>query len=177
LPAIASISLISSFKSTHHTTHLVKYILQLVLGQGAALDVADGAELLGHLLTVLLPHGAHLLLAQLLPHAGVVPQIRLRAHDQARHAGAVVMHLREPLFPHVLEAGGRGDAEADEEHVRLGVRERPQPVVILLSGRVEEPERVWLVTDPKRERLGLELIISYTCTYIAGGQRWYGGGA
>lgn len=133
-------------------THLVKNVLQLVLGERAALDVPHGTQLLGHLLAILLPHGRHLLLAQLLAHAGIIAQIGLGADDEARHARAVVVHLGEPLFPDVLEGGGRGDGEADEEDVGLGVRERAQAVVILLSGSIEETEGIWLVADPVEGR-------------------------
>jgi hypothetical protein len=119
-------------------TYLVEHVLELVLRQRTALDVLDGAELPRHALAVLFPHGRHLLLCQLLPDARVVPQIHLRADDEARHARAVVVYLGKPLLAHVLEGGGRGDAEADEEDVGLGVRERPQSVVIFLPGRVEE---------------------------------------
>ena len=59
----------------------------------------------------------------------------------------MVVHLGEPLFLDVLERGGRGDAEADEEDVGLRVRERTQPVVVLLSGRVEQAEGVRVVAD------------------------------
>jgi hypothetical protein len=60
----------------------------------------------------------------------------------------VVVHFGEPFFPHVLEGGRRRDGEADEEDVGLGIRERPEAVVILLPSGVEEAERVWLVANP-----------------------------
>ena len=40
------------------------------------------------------------------------------------------------LGPHVLETGRADERETDEEDIRLGVRERPKTVVILLTGRV-----------------------------------------
>ena len=46
----------------------------------------------------------------------------------------------------IIEAVRKRDAEADEEHVRVGVGEGPEPVVLLLSGRVEQTEDVGLVT-------------------------------
>lgn len=44
-------------------TDLVKDVLELVLGQGRALDVFDSSELLSHAVTVLLAHWLHSLLA------------------------------------------------------------------------------------------------------------------
>jgi hypothetical protein len=102
-------------------SYLVKHILELVLRQGTALDVFDSAELLGHALAVLPPHGSHLLLSKLLPDAVIVPQIDLGADNEAGDTGAVVVDLGEPLLADVLEGGGRCDAEADEEDVGLGV--------------------------------------------------------
>ena len=94
-------------------TYLVENVLQLVLCQGAALHILDGAEFLCHPLAVLLPYRRHLLLGQLVAHARVVPQIYLGADYEAGHTGAVVVDLREPLLPYVLERGRRCDAEAD----------------------------------------------------------------
>lgn len=144
-------------------THLIKDILQLVLCQRTALHVSHRSQLLGHLLAVLLPDRAHLLLAQLLPHAGVVPQIGLGADDQARHARAVVVDLREPLLTDVLKGGRGGDGEADEEDVGLRVRQRAEPVVILLPSSIKEAEGVGLVADPvTRGSEKLELC-NWTC--------------
>ena len=44
------------------------------------------------------------------------------------------------LVHDVLERVRAVDGEADKDEVRLGVRERPQPVVLLLPGRVPERE-------------------------------------
>ena len=142
-------------------THLIKHILQLILRQRRALHILDSAQLFRHPLSILPPNRAHLLLIELLAHAGVIAEIGLRADDQAGHAGTVVVHLWEPLFAHVLEGGGRGDGEADEEDVGLGVGEGTQTVVIFLSGGIKEAEGVWLVADPKGK--GLEGMFVFVC--------------
>ena len=59
-----------------------------------------------------------------------------------------MVHLGEPLFSHVLEGGGGGDGEADEEDVGLRVGEGSQAVVVFLSGGIEEAEGVGFVADP-----------------------------
>ena len=103
--------------------YLIKHILQLVLCQSRALHVFHGAKLLCHAITVLLSDGLHLLAGELVPDAGIVAQISLRADNQAGDTGAVVVDLGEPFFPDVLEGGGGGDGEADEEDVGLRVGE------------------------------------------------------
>lgn len=60
----------------------------------------------------------------------------------------MVVDLGEPLLADVLERGGGGDAEADEEDIGLGVRERSQSIVIFLTGGIKEAKRVGLVTNP-----------------------------
>ena len=45
----------------------------------------------------------------------------------------------------VLEAVRDHGAEADEEHVRVGIGEGTEPVVVLLSGCVEQTEGARLV--------------------------------
>jgi len=129
--------------------HLVKHVLQLVLGQGTALDVADGAESLA----IFSPSSFRTGLIFCLPSFSRTlgrPQIRLRADDQARYTRTVMVHLRKPLFPHVLEAGGRRDAEADEEDVvwdmRVGADGRNPP-----DRPCRRAEGVWLVADPRRQ--------------------------
>lgn len=124
-----------------------------LLRQCRALDVLDGAELSCEPLTRLGGHRSLLLPRELVEHGGVVAQVDLSSDDEARNARAVVVHLGEPLFLDVLERGGRGDAEADEEDVGLRVRERTQPVVVLLSGRIEQAEGVRVVADHDRHRL------------------------
>ena len=60
----------------------------------AYLDILDRAELARQPLARLGRHGPLLLPRQLLDDGRVVPQVDLRADDQARHAWAVVVDLR-----------------------------------------------------------------------------------
>lgn len=67
----------------------------------------------------------------------ILPQIDLGTDDQTRNTRAVVMDLGEPLLLDVLERRGRGHTEADQEHVRLGVAQRAESIVVLLTCRFE----------------------------------------
>lgn len=97
----------------------------------------------GQLLSLLALDRAESLLGQIGERVPVVPEVDLGAHEDHGRVGAVVLDLRVPFTRHVLEGGGTGDGEADEEHVGLGVRQRPQPVVVLLSGGVPEAQAHW----------------------------------
>ena len=67
--------------------------LEPALREGRALGVLDRAELARQPLARLGRHRPLLLPRQLLDDGRVVPQVDLRADDQARHAGAVVVDL------------------------------------------------------------------------------------
>lgn len=138
-------------------TYLVEHVLQLVLGEGAALDVLDGAEVLGHALAVLFPHRLHLLFGELIAHARVLAKVDLGAHDEAGDARAVVVDLGKPLLPDVFKGSGGGDREAHEENVGLGVGQGSQAVVVLLTGGIEQSERVGLVSDPEEVLVSTEI--------------------
>jgi hypothetical protein len=160
-------------------TYLVKDILQLVLRQSRALHIFNCTQVLGHAVAVLLPNRLHLLASELLPNTGVIAQIGLGADDQAGNTGAVVVDLREPLFPDVLKGGRGGDGEADQEDISLGVGQRAQAIVILLTGGIEETESVGLITDPiispKRTRSGCDssfLVVLLLFFLLVGETRW-----
>ena len=73
------------------------------------------------------------------------------------------------LFFDVFKRRWRDDWEADEEDVGLWIRQRPQSVVILLAGRVEEPKRVRLAANHDRHRVIVENLskkspLSKNCT-------------
>ncbi len=68
----------------------------------------------------------------------------------------MVVNFGEPFLADVLEGGGRGDTEADEEDVGLGVGEGAETVVVFLTSGIEEAERVRFVADPGGTTLWLE---------------------
>jgi hypothetical protein len=114
-------------------TYLVKDVLETLLRQRRTLDVLNRTELACETVTRLRRHRSLLLACKLVHYLRVVTQIDLGADYEARHTGAMVPDLGEPLLLDVLKRGWRGHAETHEEDVRLRVRERPESVVILLT--------------------------------------------
>ena len=141
---------------------LVEDVLEALLGEGRTLDVLDGLELARQLLALVDGDDALLVLGQLLDGGGVVAQVDLRADQQEGRLLAVVRDLGHPLLFDVLERRRRHHREADEEDVRLRVAERPQPVVVLLAGRVEQAQRVRLAADHHRHRVVVEHLQRHT---------------
>lgn len=117
-------------REQHGLDGLVEDGLEVLAGLGRALEVLDGLDLLGEVLTLL---GLDRLLAvvlELLERAGVVAEIELGADEDLRNVGAEVDHLREPLGGNVLERHGIRDREAHEEDVGIGVAQRAQAVLL-----------------------------------------------
>lgn len=110
-----------AFPNHYNRPYLIENILELVLCQGRALDVLNGAKLSCHPLSVFPLDRRHPLFRQLVLDSIVFSQIDLCTNNQAWHARAVVVNFREPLLAYVFERCGRCDGEADEENVCLGV--------------------------------------------------------
>ena len=49
-----------------------------------------------------------------------------------------MLDFRRPLLGDVLQGVGRVDGEAHEDNIGVGVGERPQPVVVFLSGGIPQ---------------------------------------
>ena len=114
--------------------HLADALLRL----GRTLEVAERVNLLRHGASLLVFHWLLLHLLQFLDRVGVVSQILLVSHQDDRHVGTEVTHLGGPLLGDVLETVGTVDGETHEDDVGVGVGERTQTVVVLLTGRVPQ---------------------------------------
>ena len=79
---------------------LIKDTLQIPLRQRGALQILDGADLLGDLDRLLVLYGGHFALAELLTHFRIVAEVEFGADEDDRDAGGVVFDFREPLFAH-----------------------------------------------------------------------------
>lgn len=135
---------------------LVEYVLESFLRQRRALHILDRLQLLGQLLALLQRNGLLLILRQLLQRTLLVAQINLRTNEQERRLLAVVRYLRDPLFFDVLERAGTDDGEAHQKYVRLGIGQRPQSIVILLTSGIKQAERVRLAADHDRDGVVVE---------------------
>ena len=103
-------------------THLVKHVLQPLLRQSRALHIFDRPEFPCETFSHFTRHRSLFLSGEFLDDLAIVPQIDLRAEDEARHIRIVVVHLWEPLLLDVLKRRRGGDAEANEKNVCLRVR-------------------------------------------------------
>jgi hypothetical protein len=77
----------------------------------------------------------------------VEAKVLLAADEDDGQARAKVVDLGDPLFLDVVEGVGRVDGEADEDDVRVGVGERPQSVIIFLTGGIPQCELDGPATD------------------------------
>ena len=82
---------------------LVKHILQFILGQCGAFHIFHRTQFSRHTLSVLFLNRLHSLLGQLLTHLWIVTEICLRADNQARDTGTMVVNFWEPFFANVFK--------------------------------------------------------------------------
>ena len=60
----------------------------------------------------------------------------------------MMTHFGEPFLTNVFERCRGGDAEAYEKHVGLGIRQRAETIVVLLTSGVKETKGVGLIANP-----------------------------
>lgn len=143
-------------RAKHRADGLVEDVLEALLGEGRALEVLDRADLLRHGQPLRVRDGGELAVAQLLHGVLVLPQVQLGAHQDDGCVGAVVAHLGVPLRPDIFKGCWVYQGEADEEDIRLWVGEWPQPVVVLLTGRIPQAEVDGLAIDHNIGRVIVE---------------------
>ena len=68
-----------------------------------------------------------------------MPQILLEPHQQHRYSGAEVLDLLDPALRDVLQAVRARDGEAEQQYVRVGVREGPQSTNITSIRQLSSP--------------------------------------
>ena len=69
----------------------------------------------------------------------IMPQILLEPHQQHRYSGAEVLDLLDPALRDVLQAVRARDGEAEQQYVRVGVREGPQSTNITSIRQLSSP--------------------------------------
>ena len=82
----------------------VKHRLQPPLRQSRALDVLDSADRFPDLVGLLPVDGLHALGLQCVPGGWIFSEIELRADEDDRHIGRVMLNLRIPLVPGQIPA-------------------------------------------------------------------------
>ena len=115
---------------------LVKYIVESLHGEGGALHVLDGPHLPGQTVAHVQAERLLVVLGQLLHGGGVVSEIYLGSHQEEGSLLAMVGDLWYPFFLDIFKTRGGDHTEAHEEDVCLGIGERPEPVVVIVSLRV-----------------------------------------
>lgn len=76
---------------------LIKDVLEALLREGGALEVLDGANLLGHAETLRVGDRSQLALLQLLHRPRILSQVELRPDENDGRVWTVVAHLWVPL--------------------------------------------------------------------------------
>jgi len=126
---------------------LIKHVFKSFLGEGGTLDVFDGTKFSCEPFTLFAGDRPLLLSLELFQYAGIVSQIYLRSYDEAGYTWAVMVHLGEPLFLHVLERSRGRNAKANKENVGLWIGEGTEAVVILLTSGIEQAQCIRIIAN------------------------------
>ncbi|GMR49156.1 hypothetical protein PMAYCL1PPCAC_19351, partial [Pristionchus mayeri] len=126
---------------------LLEHLADTLLVLGGALQIGECSDLLCDGSSLLGFHRLLLHLLQLTDRLGVVAEILLVADQDDGDIRAEVTHLGRPLLGDILERVGRVDGEAHEDHVRVGVRERSQSVVVFLPRSIPQRQLHLLSID------------------------------
>lgn len=86
---------------------LVKHALEVALGQGRALEVLVGLDLLRAEQGLVVRHGLHALLAQGVQGRRVFPKVELGSDEDDGDVGRVMVDLGVPLGERALAGGPR----------------------------------------------------------------------
>lgn len=99
----------------HIPDGLIKHALEVSLGQGRALQVLVGLDLLGAEKGLVVGDRFHALLAQGLEGCGIFPEVELRSNEDDGDVGCVVVDFRVPLQRTNVSAVVSGEGRTDEE--------------------------------------------------------------
>lgn len=115
------------------TSSVLKDFPHTFAGLGTAFEVAHSTNLGSNSHTLLWSDRSLARLAQLVNDAGIVAQVLLATNENDRQVLAKVQHFRDPLLLYVVQTVRRVDSKANKDDVRVRVRQRAQPVVVLLT--------------------------------------------
>jgi len=143
---------------------LIEYVLQALLREGRALKVLHSANILRHSYALAVRNRRHTPLTELLNGNRIFTQIQFGANQDQRRRRGMMRDFRPPFGPDVLETRRTYEREADEEDVGLGVRQGPESVIILLTGRIPKSKRNRF---PVHHHIG-RVIVKYSWDVLSG---------
>jgi len=120
------------------TSCVLEHLSNSLASSGRALEVPLGADLLSNGLTILMSHWPLVRPPQFLDHPWIASKILLTGNQDYRKAGAKVHNLRNPLLLNVIQRVGRVNGKTDQDDMRVGVTERTETVIVLLSGCIPQ---------------------------------------
>jgi len=118
----------------------VKNGFETLLSERRALEVLHGSNRSRHLAGIIVGNGSQAFRCKLGFGLWVVTQIALGANQDDGHARGMVLNLGPPFRLDVVERSGADDGEANQEDIRLRVREGTQSVIILLAGGIPQTQ-------------------------------------
>jgi len=120
------------------TGRILEHLSNALAGSSRALEVLFSADLLCHGHTLLRGHWPLVRLPQLIDHPRIASEILFAGDQDYRKARAEVHNLRDPLLLNVVQRVRGVNGEADQDDMGVGITERTETVIVLLSSRIPQ---------------------------------------
>ncbi len=115
--AIVSLHTRPYFLDLNLPDRLIEHTFKVPLCECRTFQVLVRPDLFRHLERLLIRHRLHPLLSERIHCRSVFSQVQLRADQNDRDIGRVVLYFREPLRFYVVEGRGADDGETNQEYV------------------------------------------------------------
>jgi len=119
---------------------VLEHLLHAFACPGRALEIFVGVDLLGDSVSFFRGNGLLVCLAELLDRLGIVTQILFAANEEDGETSAEVQDLSNPLLLNVIKRVRCVDGEADQDDMRIGVRQGTETVIIFLTSGIPQGE-------------------------------------
>jgi len=122
------------------TSRVLEHFPNSLPSSSRALEVLLSTNLLRHSHTLFRSHWPLVRLPQFFGHPWITSEILLARDQDYRKARAEVHNLRDPLLLNVVQRVRGVNGETDQDNMGVGVTERAETIVILLSSRIPQGE-------------------------------------
>jgi len=115
------------------TSSILEDLPNTLTGAGRAFEVVAGTDLLSDCHTLFRGHRTLVGLPEFVDGLGVTSQVLLATNKDDRQASAKVHDLGDPLLLNVIQTIRAVNCEANEDDMRVGIAQGPQPIIVLLT--------------------------------------------
>lgn len=126
---------------------IFEHVFDAFVGLSRAFVIFDSTDSLANIFAFFRSNRFLVCFMELFHGSLIVAEILLAPDENDRQALAEVENLGDPLFLHIVQGVRRVDSEADQDDMRVRVRQRPKTVVVLLPSSIPKGQLDMLAVD------------------------------